>query len=54
MFTATEVERIIREINPLIVMQIILSSCRTLDHYFSLSLPQLLWDSLGTKNVSIF
>ena len=54
MFKATEVERKIREINLLIVMQINLSLCRTLDHYFSLSLQQLLCDSLGTKNVSIF
>ena len=33
-------------------MQINLSSCRTSDHYFSLSLQQLSWDLLGTKNVS--
>ena len=33
-------------------MQINLSSCRTSDHYFSLSLQQLLWDLLGTKNVA--
>ena len=33
-------------------MQINLSSCRTSDHYFSLSLQQLSWDFLGTKNVS--
>ena len=33
-------------------MQINLSLCRTSDHYFSLSLQRLSWDSLGTKNVS--
>ena len=33
-------------------MQINLSSCRTSDHYFSLSLQQLSWGLLGTKNVS--
>ena len=33
-------------------MQINLSFCRTSDHYFSLSLQQLSWDLLGTKNVS--
>ena len=33
-------------------MQINLSSCRTSDHYFSLSLQQLSWDLLGSKNVS--
>ena len=52
MFKATEVERKIREINLLIDMLINLSSCRTSDHYFSLSFQQLSWDSLGTKNVS--
>ena len=29
-----------------------LSSYRTSDHYFSLSLQRLSWDSLGTKNTS--
>ena len=52
MFKTTETEREIREINPLIDMQINLSLCKTSDHYFSLSLQQLLWDSSGTKNVS--
>ena len=33
-------------------MQINLSSYRTLDHYFSLSLQPLSWDLLGTKNIS--
>ena len=33
-------------------MQINLSSCRISDHYFSLSLQPLSWDSLGTKNAS--
>ena len=33
-------------------MQINLSSCRSSDHYISLSLQRLSWDSLGTKNVS--
>ena len=33
-------------------MQINLSSCRTSDHYFSLSLQQLSCSLLGTKNVS--
>ena len=33
-------------------MQINLSSCRTSDHYFSLSLQRLSWDSLGTKKIS--
>ena len=54
MFKTTEVERKTRETNLLTVMQINLSSCITLDHYFSLSLQQLLLDSLGTENVSIF
>ena len=52
MFEATEVERKTREINLLIDMQRNLSSCRTSDHYFFLSLQQLSWDSLRTKNVS--
>ena len=50
-FKATEVERKIREINLLIDLQTNLSSCRNSDHYFSLSLQRLSWDSLGTKNV---
>ena len=33
-------------------MQINHSSCRTSDHYFLLSLQQLSWGLLGTKNVS--
>ena len=33
-------------------IQIIITSCRNSDHYFSLSLQQLSLDSLGTKNVS--
>ena len=33
-------------------MQINLSSCRTSDHYFSLSLQQLSWGLLRFKNVS--
>ena len=37
MFKTTETEREIREINPLIDMQINLSLCRTSDHYFSVS-----------------
>ena len=52
MFKASEVERKLREINLLIGKQINLSLCRTSDHHFSLSLKQLSWDSLGTKNVS--
>ena len=40
------------EINVLIDMQKNLSSCRTSDHYFSLSIQRLSWDSLGTKNIS--
>ena len=48
---STEVERNIREINLLIDMQINLSSCRTSDHYFLMSLRQFSWDFLGTKNV---
>ena len=52
MFKATEVERKIRDITLLIDMQINLSSCRTSEHYFSLSIQQLSWDWLGTKNVS--
>ena len=51
MFKAADVERKIREINLLIDMKINLSSCRTSDHYFSLSLQRLSWDSLKTKNV---
>ena len=37
-------------------MQIIFSLCQTLtlDNYFSLSLQQLSWDLLGTKNVSSY
>ena len=50
MFKASKVERKIREINRLVNMQINLSSCRTSDHYFLLSLWQLPWDSQGTKN----
>ena len=41
MFKAAKVERKIREINLLINMQINLSSCRTSDHYLSLSLQRL-------------
>ena len=52
MFKATEVERKIRDITLLIDMQINLSSWRTSEHYFSLSIQQLSWDWLGTKNVS--
>ena len=52
MFKASEVERKTREINPLIDMQINLSSRRTSDYYFSQSLQQLPWDLLRTKNVS--
>ena len=33
-------------------MQIDLSSSRTTDHCFSMSLQQLSWDWLGTKNAS--
>ena len=33
-------------------MQINISLCRTSDHYFSLSLQRLSWDSLGAKNAS--
>ena len=51
MVKATEIEIKIREINPHINMQINPSSCRTSDHYFSLSLQSLSRDSLGTKNV---
>ena len=50
MFKATEVERKIRETNVLIDLQMNLSSCKTSDHYFSLSLQHLL--RLGTKNMS--
>ena len=35
-------------------MQINLSSCRTSDHYFTLSLQQLPSDLLVTKNVSSY
>ena len=42
MFKATEVERKMREINLLIYLQINISSCKTLDHYFLLSLQRLL------------
>ena len=35
-------------------MQINLSSGRTSGHYFSLSLQQLSWELLGTKNVSSY
>ena len=52
MFKATEGERKIRELNLLIDMQINLTQCRNSDHYFSLFLQRLSWDSLGTKNVS--
>ena len=52
MLKAAEVDRKIREINILINMEINLSSCRTSDHYLSLSVQLLPWDSLGTKNVS--
>ena len=52
MLKAAEVDRKIREINILINMEINLSSCRTSDHYLSLSVQSLPWDSLGTKNVS--
>ena len=52
MFEVTEVERKIREINLLVDMQINISSCRSSDHYFLLSLQRLSWDSLRTKNVS--
>ena len=41
MFKATEAERKKREINLLISLQITLSSCRTTDHYFLLSLHRL-------------
>ena len=37
MFKVTEVERKVREIYLLIIMQINLSSCRTLNHYFLVS-----------------
>ena len=43
MCKATEVERKIRERNLLIDLQINLSSCRTSDHYLSLSLHRLSW-----------
>ena len=52
MFKATDVERKIRDLTLLIDMQINLSSSRTSEHYFSLSIQQLSWDWLGTKNVS--
>ena len=52
MFKVTEVESKIREINLLIDLQINLSSCKTTDHYFSLSLQRLSCDSLETKNLS--
>ena len=48
MFKATK----LKKRNPIIRMQINLTSCRTSDHYFLLSLYQLLCDSLKTKNVS--
>ena len=52
MFKATEAEMKIRETNLLINMQINLFLCRTSQHYFLLSLQQLLWDQLGIKNAS--
>ena len=52
MFKAAEVGRKIRETNLLINMQINLSSSRISDLYFQLSLQQLSWDLLGTKNIS--
>ena len=54
MFKATQVERKQRETNLFIHMQINLSSCRTSDHYLSLFLQRLSWDSLETKNVSSY
>ena len=52
MFKVSEVERKTREINPLIDMQINLSSRRSSDYYFSQSLQQFSWDLLGTKYIS--
>ena len=54
MFKATQVERKQRETNLFIHMQINLSSSRTSDHYLSLFLQRLSWDSLETKNVSSY
>ena len=52
MFKVTEFERKVRDINLFIDMQINLSSCRTSDHYFLLTLHQLSWYFLGNKNLS--
>ena len=49
MFKAAKVERKIREINLFIDMWINLSSCRTSDHYFLLSLQRFYADSLELK-----
>ena len=53
MFKSTEVERKIREINLLTDMYRNLSSSRTSDHFFLLSLQQLSWDLLGTKSIHL-
>ena len=50
MFKGTEVKKKKREINLLIDLQINLCLCKISEHYCSLSLQQLLWDT-GTKNV---
>ena len=44
----------IREINQIINLQINLSWCRTSDHYFLLSLQQLLWGLLSSTHRKMF
>ena len=50
MFEATEIERKVRN-KSTYWYAMILSSCRTPDHYLSLALQRLAWDSLGIKSV---